>query len=222
MFEIMPQEIIEEVERRGVFAVMEIEDANDAVPVAEALIAGGVTAVELALRTEAALDAMKAIHDSCPEMFITAGTVIFPHQVAEVAEVGASMAVAPGFNPAVVRKAGETGLPFAPGISTASEVEAAYAEGCRLLKLFPAEPLGGIRYMKAMMGPYSYLGIKMFPLGGLSQENLPLWAAERNIAAVGGSWISPKSLIKAKDFKEIEKRAAAASKAWKAVRGGSV
>lgn len=218
----IPDEVMQEITSRGVFGVLEIQDECDALPVAEALYSNGITAIELALRTEASIPAMKRIHEAFPDMFITAGTVLFPEQLEEVIAAGASMGVAPGFNPHIVRRAAEMSLPFAPGISTASEVEAAYSEGCRLLKLFPAEPLGGIKYMKSMMGPYSYLGIKLFPLGGLSQDNLASWAAEPNIAAVGGSWIASKDLIREKDFDEIGRRAKAASETWKSIRGGNV
>ncbi len=218
----IPDEVMQEITSRGVFGVLEIQDECDALPVAEALYSNGITAIELALRTEASIPAMKRIHEAFPDMFITAGTVHFPEQLEEVIAAGASMGVAPGFNPHIVRRAAEMSLPFAPGISTASEVEAAYSEGCRLLKLFPAEPLGGIKYMKSMMGPYSYLGIKLFPLGGLSQDNLASWAAEPNIAAVGGSWIASKDLIRKKDFDEIGRRAKAASETWKSIRGGNV
>lgn len=218
----IPDEVMQEITSRGVFGVLEIQDECDALPVAEALYSNGITAIELALRTEASIPAMKRIHEAFPDMFITAGTVLFPEQLEEVIAAGASMGVAPGFNPHIVRRAAEMSLPFAPGISTASEVEAAYSEGCRLLKLFPAEPLGGIKYMKSMMGPYSYLGIKLFPLGGLSQDNLASWAAEPNIAAVGGSWIASKDLIRKKDFDEIGRRAKAASETWKSIRGGNV
>ena len=218
----IPDEVMQEITSRGVFGVLEIQDECDALPVAEALYSNGITAIELALRTEASIPAMKRIHEAFPDMFITAGTVLFPEQLEEVIAAGASMGVAPGFNPHIVRRAAEMSLPFAPGISTASEVEAAYSEGCRLLKLFPAEPLGGIKYMKSMMGPYSYLGIKLFPLGGLSQDNLASWAAEPNIAAVGGSWIASKDLIRKKDFDEIGRRAKAASETWKSIRGWNV
>ncbi len=220
MSKVIPDDVMKTVTERGVFGVLEIVNEEDALPVAKALYDNGVTAIELALRTQAAIPAMKLIHKAFPDMFITAGTVLFQEQVDQVLEAGASMGVAPGFNPQIVRKAVEASLPFAPGISTASEVEAAYAEGCRFLKLFPAEPLGGIKYMKAMMGPYSYLGIKLFPLGGLSQDNLSAWAAEPNVVAVGGSWIASKALIKEHNWEEIGKRAKAASETWKNVRGG--
>ena len=215
---VISDEMIGLVSEKGIFGVLEIEDLEDAVPVAETLLDNGISAIELALRTNAAVPAIREIHRVFPEMFITAGTVIFPDQIQDVIDAGASMAVAPGFNPGVVEKAIELKFPFAPGISTASEVEAAYAMGCRLLKLFPAEPLGGIRYMKSMMGPYSYLGLKLFPLGGLNEDNLASWASEPNVVALGGSWIAPKGLIREKDFKEIGKRAKKASACWKKVK----
>ena len=133
MSKVIPDDVMKTVTERGVFGVLEIVNEEDALPVAKALYDNGVTAIELALRTEAAVPAMKLIHKAYPDMFITAGTVLFPEQIDQVLEAGASMGVAPGFNPQIVRRAIEASLPFAPGISTASEVEAAYGEGCRFL-----------------------------------------------------------------------------------------
>ena len=215
---VVPDQILDLVSKKGVFGVLEIERLEDAIPVAESLLANGISAIELALRTKVSIPAIREIHKVFPEMFITAGTVLFPEQLNEVIKAGASMAVAPGFNPRIVDKAIELGFPFVPGISTASEVEAAYAMGCRLLKLFPAESLGGIRYMKSMMGPYSYLGIKLFPLGGLNANNIASWASEPNVIAVGGSWIASKDLLEKKDFVEIGKRAKYASECWMKIK----
>ncbi len=218
MEKVVSDGIIDFVSQKGIFAVLEIERLEDALPVSSVLIENGISAIELALRTEVSMPAMKIIHDEFPEMFITAGTVLFPEQLENIIIAGASMAVAPGFNPSVVRKAIELSFPFAPGVSTASEVESAYEMGCNLIKLFPAEPLGGIKYMKSMMGPYSYLGIKIFPLGGINALNLAQWAAEPNVLAIGGSWIATKELIRNRDYIEIGKRAKFAIDCWKHVK----
>ena len=215
----MNKEMQIELAKRGVVAVLVLENASDAVPVAKALVKGGITAIELALRTEAAPMAIAEIHNNVPEMMIGIGTVIKSGQAKMVKDLGASFAVAPGFNPNIAQEALDCGLPFAPGISTASELEKAYEMGCDFLKLFPAVPLGGITYFKAMTGPYAYLGINFFPLGGVSEENLPLWAALKNIPTIGGSWIASGDLIKAKNYEEITRRAEKAMKIWNDVKG---
>ena len=131
------------IRRCGIFAVLVIEDAEDAVPAARALQAGGVEAMELTLRTAAAMESLARIREAVPEMLACVGTILRPKQVREVAAAGADLGVAPGFNPRVVDAARKAGLPFAPGVTTASELEGAVEKGCRMLKFFPAEPAGG-------------------------------------------------------------------------------
>ena len=209
----------EELGRRGIIAVLEIEDEKDAVPAAKALVSGGVTAIELALRTPAAMPSIALIAKEVPEMMIGIGTIIRTEQVAAVKEAGAHFGVAPGFNPQIVAEADRLGFPFAPGISTASELEGAVEMGNSVLKLFPAEPLGGLKYLKSMAGPYAYLGLGFIPLGGITPENLAEWASFDRICAIGGTWIAKKPLIKAHDWTAIERNAAEAVKTWKAARG---
>lgn len=203
----MDQSIIDILEKKGIVAVLVIDDLDTAVDSAKALVKGGITAIELALRTPVSYEAIELIHKNVPEMMIGVGTVIKPGQAQKVKELGASFAVAPGLNPKIMKEAKECGLPFAPGISTASELEKAVELGCNLVKLFPAEALGGIKYFKAMTGPYKYLKIKYFPLGGVSEENLPIWASEKDICPIGGSWIAKGDLIKEKNYTEITNRA---------------
>lgn len=148
--------IYKELQRRGLIAVLEISEVENAVPVARALIDGGVTAIELALRTEAALPAMNEISEHVPEMLIGAGTVIRPEQIKQIRDAGAEFAVAPGCNPRVLKQAEAENFPMAPGIATASELEEAISLGNTVLKLFPAEPLGGVKYLNSMAGPYNY------------------------------------------------------------------
>ena len=216
----MHEDIQTELAKRAVVAVLVIDDATTAVPVARALVQGGITAIELALRTEAAPAAIKAIHDNVPEMMIGIGTVIKPGQAKMVKDLGAAFAVSPGFNPTILKEAIACGLPFAPGISTASELELAHEAGCDFLKLFPAVPLGGISYFKAMTGPYNYLGINFFPLGGVTEENLPEWASQKNIPTIGGSWIATAALIQEKNYAEITRRAEKAIKIWNDTKRG--
>ncbi len=199
--------IFEKLESTGVLAVLVIDDAADAVPLAQALLTGGVNAMELTLRTDAAVAALKAICKSVPEMLVGIGTILMPEQVREVAAEGAAFGVSPGINPKVVEAAIESGLPFAPGIATPSEVELALSYGCRRLKFFPAESLGGLDYLRAMSPPYHHLGVKYVPLGGVGPRNLAEYIADPLVAAVGGSWLAPRDKIAAKDWRAIEHNA---------------
>lgn len=204
---------------KGVIAVMVIDDADDAVPVARTLIEGGVTAMELTLRTPAAMDALARIIAEVPEMQAGVGTILTPEQVAQVKASGADFGVSPGLNRRVVEAAIAAGLPFAPGFSTASEIEAAVELGCKVLKFFPAENLGGLKYLDSVNAPYGHLGLGYIPLGGLNAQNLAAWLEKDYILAVGGSWIAPRNLIARKDWDSIRANASQAMKIFRDVRG---
>ena len=212
-------ELKKRIRDSGLIAVLVIDNADDAVPVAKALLKGGVTAMELTLRTSAAIDALTRIRSGVPEMLAGVGTVVRTDQIAEIVKAGAEMGVAPGYNPRIVNAAKSAGLPFAPGVATASELEWAVEQGCRILKFFPAEPAGGISYLKSMNGPYGYLGLKYIPLGGLNQDNLHVWLEQPFVIAVGGSWIADNKLISAHDWDAISERAEKASSICRKVRG---
>ncbi len=204
---------------KGIIAVMVIEDAADAVPIAKALVGEGITAMELTLRTPAAMEALRRIVAEVPQMQAGVGTILTPAQVLEVKAAKADFGVSPGFNRRVVEKAMEAGLPFAPGISIASEIEAAIELGCKVLKFFPAEPMGGLKYLDSVNNPYGFLGLSYIPLGGLNIQNLASWLEKDYILAVGGSWIAPKNLIAKKDWDAIKANAAQAMKVFREVRG---
>lgn len=197
--------------KNPVVAVLIIDDARDAVPVAEALVAGGVKSIELTLRTDAAVDAVAAIKKGVSEITVGVGTVIFPEQVRSIVDAGADFAVAPGFSRGVVEAALTLGLPFAPGIATPSDIEAAVPFGFRVLKFYPAEAMGGLSYLTAMSAPYRHLGLSFVPLGGVNTGNLREYLASPLIAAVGGSWIAKRELIKAQDWETIRDNAAEAT-----------
>jgi 2-dehydro-3-deoxyphosphogluconate aldolase/(4S)-4-hydroxy-2-oxoglutarate aldolase len=186
-----------------------VENVEDARPLAEALLAGGIKVVEITMRTPAALQVMQVIAENYSEMLVMAGTVITPTQVRQVQDAGASCAVAPGMNARVVQAAVDAHLPFAPGIATPSEIEQALEFDCDILKLFPAEPMGGLPYLKNMQAPYTHLGLQFIPLGGLTGENAKYYLQEEMILAVGGSWIASASAITAGDWAGITQRAAA-------------
>jgi 2-dehydro-3-deoxyphosphogluconate aldolase/(4S)-4-hydroxy-2-oxoglutarate aldolase len=191
----------------GVIAVLTIEDPADAVPVARALMSGGVHAMELTLRTPAALEALREIRTGVPEMLAGMGTVLSTGQVHDVATIGAAFGVAPGTNRRVISAAVELGLSFAPGVVTPSDIEAAVELGCRVLKFFPAEPSGGLPYLRSMAAPFSHLGVRYIPLGGINLDNLATYLADDNILAVGGSWLAPRELIAGQDWPAIEQNA---------------
>ena len=215
----MSENVFAEIEQAGVLAVLVIEDAAAAVPLAEALLSGGVRAIELTLRTEVALEAIKNVRAAVPEMIVGAGTVLTTEQVDQVAGVGARFAVSPGLNPAVMKAAQEKHVPFAPGIVTPTDVETALQFGCRLLKFFPCEASGGLPYLRNIAAPYNHLGLKYIPLGGVNQSNLAEYLSEPLVAAVGGSWLAPREAIAKGDWQHITKLAQAASATVREVRG---
>jgi 2-dehydro-3-deoxyphosphogluconate aldolase/(4S)-4-hydroxy-2-oxoglutarate aldolase len=210
----MPDEVRDEIAKGGIIAVLEIEDTQNAVPLAMALLEGGVTVIELALRTPAAIPSISLIAKEAPQMFIGAGTIIEAGQAAAVKKENVRFGVSPGLNPEIVREAVAADLPFAPGIATPSELEQAISLGCRVVKFFPAEGMGGLSYLKSINAPYNHLNVRYIPLGGVSVDNLASYAQFKPVLAVGGSWIAGRELIAARDFKEITKRAREAKEIW--------
>lgn len=190
-----------------VVPVAVIDSVADAPLIARALCDGGLHTIELTLRTPAAEDCIAAIREKVPEMRIGAGTVLSVEQVDRVIELGAAFAVSPGLNPKVVRRAQELGLPFAPGVMTPTDVEAALDLGCKVQKFFPASVAGGLEMLKALAGPYAHTGVKFIPLGGVNPGNASEFLALPIVGAVGGSWLLDNKLIAAKDWAGITKLA---------------
>ncbi len=188
-------------------AVLVIDDENDAVPVANALLAGGVNIMELTLRTPAAIGALKNICREVPEMTAGIGTILTTNQVDEVVAAGAHFGVSPAVNIEVLRYAKNAGLPFGPGIMTPTDIDQAIGEGCHLLKFFPAESSGGLAHLKNIAAPYQHLGLGFIPLGGVNTGNLKQYIDSELITAVGGSWLAPRNLINDKNWGRIEKNA---------------
>lgn len=215
-----PDKLLKRIEQAGVIAVLVVDDARHAVPLARALLAGGVDVMELTLRTPAAIDCLKAVRGEVPEMLAGIGTVLNAEQVDEVVDAGAAFAVAPGFNRRVVERAQERGLPFAPGIMTPSDIEAAVELGCRELKFFPAEPTGGVKLLKSMKAPYAHLGLKFIPLGGLNPQNMTTYLADPDVPAIGGSWIARPQMIRDEAWDRITESAAEARDVVASLRGG--
>lgn len=202
-----------------IVAVLVIDVVDSAVPTARALASGGVMSIELTLRTEAAIDAIREIRKNVPEITVGAGTVIFPEQVRDVVDAGAHFAVAPGFQSSVAKAALAAELPFAPGVAVPSDVENALSLGFRVLKFYPAESMGGVSYLKAMAAPYAYLQLQFLPLGGVNMANIENYLSSPLIAAVGGSWIAKRDLIKAANWQQITKNAREAVSVASRLRG---
>lgn len=218
MKELCPQSIITQLHTSGVVAVVVFDNLETVRPTMQALSNGGITAIELALRTPVALEAIRIVAEEFPHIMIGAGTVIRPEQVQQAKEAGAHFAVAPGLNRKVMDEALRLDFPFAPGITTASDIEAALEYNCKFLKFFPAEKIGGLSYLNATNGPYKYLGISYLPLGGLNSENSKSYLASDIINCIGGSWIAKTNLINNGEFATIEKNATDAMNMLKEVR----
>ena len=202
------KDLQQRISRTGAIAVLIVDDAEAAVPLAEALVEGGIDCMELTLRTPAAFEALQAIKNKVPRMVAGVGTVLTSSQVDQAVEVGADFAVAPGLNRRIVERATQRGLSFAPGVVTPTEIESAIELGCRLIKFFPAEPAGGLGYLKSMAAPYEHLGIRYIPLGGVSRENSTAYLQSPLISAIGGSFIASRQQIRDQDWEGISKSAA--------------
>jgi 2-dehydro-3-deoxyphosphogluconate aldolase/(4S)-4-hydroxy-2-oxoglutarate aldolase len=215
----LSERLTSQLYKSGVVAVLVIDDAENAVPLAKALLDGGVNIMELTLRTPAAVPALLEIRKHVPEMTAGIGTILTPRQITQVKDADAVFGVAPGLNPNVVNAAKEAGLPFAPGIMTPSDIESAVELGCNVLKFFPAESVGGLKMLKSMAAPYNHLGLKYVPLGGLNLDNARVWLESPLILAIGGSWIAKRDVIQNKEWQTITKNARAVSDLVQEIRG---
>ena len=177
--------------------------ADEALPVAEAMLRGGLRVMEVTFRTAAAVEAIRIIRKNLPEMYLGAGTLLSVTQLKRAMDAGAQFGLAPGFNPAVCKIAIENNFPFIPGVMTPSEIESAAAMGFEILKLFPASQIDGVHFLKAMQEPYQSLQIMFIPMGGVSLINMNDYLNLKNVIAVGGSWLTKAEFIKAGQFDKI-------------------
>ena len=184
-----------------VIPVLIIEDLAYAVPLARALVAGGVRVLEVTLRTPVALAAIRAMADEVPEAIVGVGTLTRPEDFTEARDAGACFGVSPGLTPVLIEAARETGLPLLPGVMTPSEVIAARLAGFRELKLFPAQQAGGMGMLQALAGPFP--DVTFCPTGGITAETAPEFLALPNVGCVGGSWLTPKAALLAGDWGRI-------------------
>lgn len=177
-----------------VIPVLTIERLEDAVPLAKALVAGGVRVLEVTLRTPVAIPAAKAIMAGVPEAIVGIGTILNAGDLARAEAIGVKFGISPGATPELLKAAAASGLPFAPGIATASELMQALAHGFNLVKFFPAEQSGGINALRALAGPFP--DARFCPTGGIGEANAKGWLSEPNVVAVGGSWLCPAAEIR--------------------------
>lgn len=192
-----------------VVPVVVIEDVSDAVPLARALVTGGLPAIEVTLRTPAALDAIREIAAGVPDAAVGAGTVITPDQVNASVAAGARFLVSPGWTDVLLAAMRASGVPFLPGVSTTSEVVALLERGVREMKFFPAEAAGGTAYLKSLNGPLPQA--RFCPTGGIGPATAPDYLSLPNVACVGGSWMLPADAVAARDWARVEELARAAA-----------
>jgi 2-dehydro-3-deoxyphosphogluconate aldolase / (4S)-4-hydroxy-2-oxoglutarate aldolase len=197
------------VARAPVIPVLTVERVADAVPLARALAKGGLSVLEVTLRTPVALDALRAMAAEVPEAVLGAGTVLNAQQLDQARRAGARFLVSPGCTRALAEAARASGMPFLPGIQTVSEAMALADLGFRLMKFFPADQAGGLGWLKAVAAPLAEL--KFCPTGGIGADTAPSYLALPNVACVGGSWVAPREAVAAGDWQKVERLAAAAA-----------
>jgi 2-dehydro-3-deoxyphosphogluconate aldolase/(4S)-4-hydroxy-2-oxoglutarate aldolase len=213
--------VLDRVAEFGVVPVIAIDCVEHALPLADALIAGGLPVVEITFRTAAAAEVIRILAKERPALIVGAGTVLSPETAQIAREAGARFAVAPGLNPRVVQAAKELALPFVPGIENPSDIEAGLELGCKLLKFFPAEALGGTKLLSALSAPYKHTGVRFMPTGGASPSNLESYLRIDTVAAVGGTWIAKKEEMAEGKWDVITQRCREARAIVAAVRGRS-
>jgi len=182
----------EELSRHRVVPVIAIDDVAHALPLAGALVRGGLPVAEITFRSPVAAEVIRLMTQAFPQMIVGAGTVLSVETLDLAQASGAAFAVAPGFNPRVVAHAQARGVPFMPGVATPSDIEGALGMGCKFLKFFPAEALGGAGMLSALGGPYQHTGVRFMPTGGVTAENMGGYLALKTVFAVGGTWIAKK------------------------------
>jgi 2-dehydro-3-deoxyphosphogluconate aldolase / (4S)-4-hydroxy-2-oxoglutarate aldolase len=184
-----------------VIPVLTVQRLEDAVPLARALVEGGIRVLEVTLRTDVAVEAAKAMIANVPDAVVGIGTILNADDLARAEQLGAKFGISPGATPELLKAAQSSNLPFAPGIATASDLMQAVAHGFDLVKFFPAEPAGGIKALRALAGPFPH--VRFCPTGGITEATAPNWLAEPNVLTVGGSWLCPAVDIKSGNWAGI-------------------
>lgn len=196
--------LIDELAALRIVPVVSVDFAADAIPLGDALVRNGLPTAEITFRTEAAAEAISLLRAAQPQMLIGAGTVLTPRQLEAAKQAGASFIVSPGLNPNNVRAAQSLGIPIIPGVNNPSDIELALELGLTTLKFFPAEASGGLKMLKALLGPYHH--VKFMPTGGITPQNIRDYLALSGVIACGGSWMVEPELIRAGNWAEIGKR----------------
>lgn len=199
------EETFAKIKRKKIIPVLVVENLEEGVKACTILYNAGLEIVEVTFRTGAAEAVIETVSKKFPDMFVGAGTVLNRADLNKAAKAGAKFAVAPGCTPEIIKASFEIGLPFFPGVATATDIELAYNTGARILKFFPSEPLGGVEMLKALIAPYRHLGVRFIPFGGISPENMRKYLDIEEIIAVGGTWIVNKEIIKFGKWGQIEK-----------------
>ncbi|KHL83811.1 bifunctional 4-hydroxy-2-oxoglutarate aldolase/2-dehydro-3-deoxy-phosphogluconate aldolase [Helicobacter pylori] len=197
----MQDKIIEVLQISPIVPVVVIEDLNDAVPLAQSLIEGGIPIIEVTLRSSCALEAIELIAKNVPKMRVGAGTILNPTQLEQAQNRGAEFLISPGLTIKLLEHAKKKDMPLIPGVSSSSEVMQALELGYNALKFFPAEYCGGVKLLNAFNGPFK--GVKFCPTGGISADNMRSYLNLENVLCVGGSWLTPKDLIQNKEWDKI-------------------
>jgi 2-dehydro-3-deoxyphosphogluconate aldolase/(4S)-4-hydroxy-2-oxoglutarate aldolase len=200
----------------GVIPVVEIDALADADALAETLLEAGLGVVEITFRTEAAAEIIARIAERHPDMLVGAGTVVSAENLDRAVKAGARFALAPGLSPRMLAAATAAGLPYVPGAMTPSDLQAGIEHGLDTFKFFPAQPAGGIPFLRAIAAPFALHGLRFIPTGGVSPANLAEWLREPAVAAVGGTWIANRASIRGGDWAGIGRNAAAAVQAGRA------
>ena len=194
---------MEKLFSKRLIPVAVLKEPDTALALAEAILAGGLDVIEITFRTPNAAACIDRIRRALPTMTVGAGTLLEVEQVRSALGAGARFGVAPGTNPKVILEAMDLGLPFIPGVMTASEVEQSLELGCKLLKFFPAEAAGGVKMLRALSGPFAHTGVKFMPSGGISMANMGDYLALPCVAMIGGSWLAEEKLIAEKNWKKV-------------------
>ena len=202
--------VLGQIAEYGVVPVIAIDSVDAAIPLADALLQGGLPVVEITFRTAAAAEVIGRIARERPKLVVGAGTVLTGANLEAAKAAGAQFAVAPGLNPQIVNQAQQMSLPFVPGIATPSDIELGLSLGCKLLKFFPAEALGGTAMLEALSAPYKHTGVRFMPTGGANVKNLESYLKVSTVAAVGGTWIAKKEDLTGGKWDEIRDRCKAA------------
>jgi len=195
------EELAAQFGQATIIPVLTIERLEDAVPLAKALVAGGVRTLEITLRTPVAIESAKAIMADVPDAVVGIGTILNADDLARAEGIGARFGISPGATPDLLKAAAASALPFAPGIATASELMLGLSHGFNLVKFFPAEQSGGIKALRALAGPFP--DVRFCPTGGIGEANAASWLAEPNVVAVGGSWLCPAADVRSGNWAGI-------------------